>query len=160
MADRQAEQWEIDTRIKDALKQNFRPEFLNRIDEIVIFHSLSKENLAKIVDIQLRDVAKRLADRQITLDVSDAAEKFLGELGWDPAFGARPLKRVIQQQIENGLAQRILAGEVADGDLVNIDATGKSLTFDVVRDLPGSDTSETAEPSPDETVVEGELIDE
>jgi ATP-dependent Clp protease ATP-binding subunit ClpB len=140
LAARSAEQWEIEAQIKDALKQHFRPEFLNRIDEVVVFHSLTRENLAAIVEIQLRHVEERLADRHIALDVSDEAKSLLGELGWDPSFGARPLKRVIQQKLENALAGKILAGELRDGDEVKVDASGKSLAFDIRRSEPRSET--------------------
>ncbi|RPI61760.1 MAG: AAA family ATPase, partial [Planctomycetaceae bacterium] len=129
LTEKQADQWEIDAQIKDALKQHFRPEFLNRIDEVIVFHSLTKENLKGIVDIQLRSLTGRLADRKITTDVTDAAKELLAELGWDPAFGARPLKRVIQQEIENPLSLKMLAGEIGDGSHVRIDAAGKGFKF-------------------------------
>jgi ATP-dependent Clp protease ATP-binding subunit ClpB len=129
LGERSAEQWEIEARVADALKQSFRPEFLNRIDETVVFGSLDKGHLAAIADIQMREVSKRLTDRQITIEITDAAKDLLGELGWDPSFGARPLKRVLQQKIENGLAERILRGEIHDSSHVVIDAAGKSFTF-------------------------------
>jgi ATP-dependent Clp protease ATP-binding subunit ClpB len=131
LAERQAEQWEIEARIKDSLKQVFRPEFLNRIDEIIVFHQLSKESLARIVDIQIRELCKRLAGRKITLDLDDEARKLVAEFGWDEAYGARPLKRVIQQKIENELAQRILRGEIADGSHVTVTVKGKGFAFEV-----------------------------
>ena len=131
LAERSAEQWEIEAQIKDALKQHFRPEFLNRIDEVIVFQQLSKEHIAAIVDIQMAAVAKRLADRKIGLEVTDSARALLAELGWDPAFGARPLKRVIQQKIENSLAQKMLAGEVAEGSHVVVNGAGKSFRFEV-----------------------------
>jgi len=133
MADRQAEQWEIDAQLSDALKQSFRPEFLNRIDETVIFHSLTQEDLAAIVDIQIRELSGRLADRKITVQVAGEAKALLGELGYDASFGARPLKRLIQQKLENALAQRILAGEIRDGDHVVIGAQGRTFTFEARR---------------------------
>jgi len=129
LSESNAEAWEVEGHVKDALKQHFRPEFLNRIDETVIFHSLTRENLAAIVDIQMGEVARRLADRKITIDVTDAAKVLLAELGWDPSFGARPLKRVIRQKIENALADRILRGEIAEGAQVTIDARGKGFAF-------------------------------
>ncbi|HDZ22233.1 hypothetical protein LCGC14_0449980 [marine sediment metagenome] len=131
LTERHAEQWEIDASLADALKQHFRPEFLNRIDETVIFHALTKEDLAGIVDIQLAELAERLDDRRITVEVSDEAKKLLGELGYDAAFGARPLKRLIQQKIDNGLAKRILEGDIHDGQHVTISAQGRTFTFDV-----------------------------
>jgi len=129
MTETQAEQWEIEAQIKDALKQTFRPEFLNRIDETVVFHSLTKENLAAIVDIQMAEVSRRLADRHITIAITDAAKELLSELGWDPSFGARPLQRLIQQKIENALADRILRGQIHDNDHITIDAAGKGFVF-------------------------------
>jgi len=131
LAEKQAEQWEIEARIKDALKQVFRPEFLNRIDEIIVFHQLDKESLARIVDIQVRELSKRLAGRKITLDLDDEARKLIAEFGWDEAYGARPLKRVIQQKIENELAQRILRGQIADGAHVTVTVKGKGFAFEV-----------------------------
>ncbi len=151
LTEKEAEQWEIEAQITDALKQSFRPEFLNRIDEIVVFHSLSKEQLAAIADIQMGEVAKRLGDHKITLEVTDAAKDLIGELGWDPSFGARPLKRVLQQHIENGLADRILCGEIPDGSHVTIDAAGKGFTFKATQEKPAA---------PSETkVVEGEIAE-
>ena len=116
-----AEEWEIEAAVKDMLKQYFRPEFLNRIDETIVFHPLSREQLTKIVDVQLNHLRKRLASRNLRLDVSAEAEKLLAEEGYDPVYGARPLKRVIQQRIENPLASRILRGEFAEGDAIRID---------------------------------------
>jgi len=127
----QAEGWEIEARLKDALKQQFRPEFLNRIDEVIVFHSLDKEALAGVVKIQLDLLSRRLADRKIDLVVTDAAGELTAEMGYDHAFGARPLKRLIQQKIENRLAQKILAGEIPDGSTVTVDAQGKSFVFTV-----------------------------
>jgi ATP-dependent Clp protease ATP-binding subunit ClpB len=131
LAENQAEQWEIEARIKDALKQVFRPEFLNRIDEIIVFHQLTKENLAAIVDIQVGELSKRLAGRKITLELDEEARELIAELGWDSAYGARPLKRVIQQKIENELAQRILRGEIGDGAHVEVTVKGKTFVFEV-----------------------------
>ena len=129
LAKRDAEAWEIETQLTEALRQHFRPEFLNRIDETVIFHSLTKENLSAIVEIQIGNLSRRLAERHISIEVTKAAKSLLGELGYDPSFGARPLKRLIQQKIENGLAGRILRGEVHEGEHVVIDAKGKTFMF-------------------------------
>ena len=129
LAEKKAEEWEIEVQLMEALKASFRPEFINRIDETVVFHSLSKKDLAGIVDIQVGELAKRLADRKITLEVTEAAKNLVTELGYDPSFGARPLKRLVQQKLENVLAGKILAGEIADGQHVVIDAEGKSFTF-------------------------------
>ena len=127
----EAEEWEMEAQLKEALKQHFRPEFLNRIDETVVFHSLSKDNLGDIVQIQLRDLAARLADRKIGFNVTPAAKEWLADVGYDVAFGARPLKRVIQRELENVLAQRMLAGEVQEGQHVTVDTNGAVLQFDV-----------------------------
>jgi ATP-dependent Clp protease ATP-binding subunit ClpB len=107
----------------------FRPELLNRIDEIVVFHQLKKENLGAIVEIQLARLRTRLAERQMVLELSDAAKAQLASEGWDPAFGARPLKRTIQQRIENPLAGKILQGEFHAGDRIHVDYQGKSFVF-------------------------------
>ena len=109
----------------------FRPEFINRIDDMVRFNELTKEDLRQIVDIQLDIFRKRLADRRITLDVSDAASDWLANEGYDPDFGARPLKRVVQKHIADALAVRLLEGDVSDDATisVDIDAEGENLTF-------------------------------
>ncbi len=155
-----AEAWELEARLKDALKEHFRPEFLNRIDETVIFHSLSKEDLAAIVDIQVSELAERLADRKITVEVTDAARSLVAELGCDPSFGARPLKRLVQQKLENALASRILAGRIADGQHVTIDAEGKSFTFRAADATapPPTVAAATAKDQPE--VVQGEIVEE
>ena len=118
-------------RMKDAvleeLRRHFRPEFLNRVDETIVFHSLSEEHLKQIVDIQLNGLRKRLADRHVELELTDRARGYLVRSGYDPAYGARPLKRAIQREIETPMARRILAGEVRDGQqvLVDLDSSGK-----------------------------------
>jgi ATP-dependent Clp protease ATP-binding subunit ClpB len=114
--------WEIEAQIRGLLKQHFRPEFLNRVDEIVIFHTLGKAHLKHIVEIQLRNLEARLKTRGMHLQITDGAKNQLGERGYDPAFGARPLKRVIQQEIENPLATHILDDNFQEGDTVHIDA--------------------------------------
>ena len=122
------------TQLRDAMAQAagtiFRPELLNRIDEIVVFHQLKKEALGRIVEIQLARLSKRLAERGITIELTDTAKSQLAEEGWDPAYGARPLKRTIQQRIENALASRILAGEFGPSDTIGVDYQGKSFTFE------------------------------
>jgi ATP-dependent Clp protease ATP-binding subunit ClpB len=122
LSSRGAPEWEIEAAVKDMLKQYFRPEFLNRIDETIVFHPLSKEQLTKIVDVQLNNLRKRLVTRGLKLAISQQAEHLLAEEGYDPLYGARPLKRVIQQRIENPLASRILRGEFAEGDTIRVDA--------------------------------------
>ncbi len=134
LTEHEAEDWEIEVKLNEALKTKFQPEFLNRIDEIVIFHTLSKENLASIVDIQMGELANRLADRKISIAVTEAAKALVAELGYDPSFGARPLKRLIQQKLENQIASKILKGEVPDGSSVSVDASGKSFIFSVMPD--------------------------
>ncbi|MFC2585927.1 MAG: AAA family ATPase, partial [Corynebacterium matruchotii] len=104
----------------DAVKKAFKPEFINRLDDVVIFDPLSKDQLTSIVDIQIRDLAERLASRRLTLKVSDDAKEWLADRGYDPAYGARPLRRLIQQAIGDALAKKLLAGEIRDGDTVNV----------------------------------------
>jgi ATP-dependent Clp protease ATP-binding subunit ClpB len=129
MTDQGALDMEIEAHIRTLLKQHLRPELLNRIDETITFHQLTREHLAGIVQIQLRDLQQRLADRDLHLQISDAAMYALAEEGFDPQFGARPLKRVIQQRIENPLATQLLAGEFTPGDTVHVDYEGKSFRF-------------------------------
>ena len=120
-------------RSADALREVFRPEFLNRIDEVVEFHALTKEQLAEVVELQLRRLTERLAERGLGLEVTDAAKEQLVEAGWDPTYGARPLKRAIQRLVENPLALRLLEGEFAEGDTVRVDAREGELTFEKAR---------------------------
>jgi len=122
LAGKEGSEWEIEGQVRSLLRQHFRPEFLNRVDEIVIFHTLGKEHLKHIVDIQLRNLENRLKARGLHLAISDKAKEQLGERGYDPAFGARPLKRLIQQDIENPLATHLLNGDFGEGDTVEIDA--------------------------------------
>jgi ATP-dependent Clp protease ATP-binding subunit ClpB len=111
------------------VRARFRPEFLNRVDEIILFHRLKREQMAAIVDIQIRRLDKLLADRKITIDLDDAAKNWLADKGYDPAYGARPLKRVIQKYLQDPLAELILSGRVKDGDRVAVSATKFGLTF-------------------------------
>jgi len=124
--------WEIEAHVKDALKQLFKPEFLNRVDEIIVFHMLDKEHLRQIVDIQLNFLAERLNGRNIKLKFTDSARKQIMDEGYDPAFGARPLKRTIQQRLENPLAAELLAGKFIDGDKIKINADGHKFSFEKV----------------------------
>jgi ATP-dependent Clp protease ATP-binding subunit ClpB len=124
--------WEIEAHVKDALKQVFKPEFLNRIDEIIVFHMLTKADLRKIVDIQLNDLAARLNVRDIEVEFTDDAREQIMDEGYDPVFGARPIKRTIQQQLENPLAAELLAGKFADGDAIKIDADSHKFTFEKI----------------------------
>jgi ATP-dependent Clp protease ATP-binding subunit ClpB len=117
-------------RSEEDLRATFRPEFLNRIDEIVVFHPLSREHLSEIVELQLRRLEARLAERGIRIELTDAAKEFLAEAGWDPTYGARPLKRAIQRLVENPLAMRLLDNEFADGDTVLLDVRDGELVFE------------------------------
>ncbi|HHH26931.1 MAG TPA: AAA family ATPase, partial [Polyangiaceae bacterium] len=159
MTEQGAEDWEIEAAVRDLIRrgagadvagkptidpetgevrasmdigtrgQFFKPELLNRIDEIVVFHQLKKDQLSQIVEILIKNLRARLAEREITLEITDAAKARLAEEGYDPAFGARPLKRTIQHRIENPLASKILAGEFGPGDTIRIDAEGTRFTF-------------------------------
>ena len=124
--------WEIEAHVKDALKQLFKPEFLNRVDEIIVFRMLSKDDLRKIVDIQLNYLAERLNGRDIMVEFTDSAREQIMDEGYDPVFGARPIKRTIQQQLENPLAAELLAGKFADGDTIKIDADSHKFTFEKI----------------------------
>ena len=117
-------------RSTEALTEHFRPEFLNRIDEIVEFKALSREQLADIVELQLGRLRERLAERGLALELTDAAKEAIAEAGWDPAYGARPLKRAIQRLLENRLALRLLEGDFGDGDTIRVDAQNGDLVFE------------------------------
>ena len=130
--------------------QHFRPEFINRVDEAVVFHPLGREQIRAITEIQVQYLHERLAERDMGLEVSTGALDRLGEAGFDPVYGARPLKRAIQQQLENPLAQEILAGVFASGDLIHVNTTADGLTFS-----RGSNVDEDEEG----VVIEGELAD-
>ncbi|MCH2135928.1 MAG: ATP-dependent chaperone ClpB [Phycisphaerales bacterium] len=119
----------IEGEVRETLKQTLRPELLNRIDDTIVFHALSKEQIRDIVGVQIEHLRSRMAQRGFDLSVSDAAIDQLAQDGWDPTFGARPLKRVIQQRLENEIARRILSGEVGEGDLVQVDAFEGTLTI-------------------------------
>jgi ATP-dependent Clp protease ATP-binding subunit ClpB len=114
---------EMKKRVTEALEAHFRPEFLNRVDETVIFRRLGADELQGIIDIQLRIVEKRLTDRKIGIELSKAARAFLAKQGYDPAYGARPLKRAVQQFILNPLSNRIISGEFTEGDKIMIDVS-------------------------------------
>jgi ATP-dependent Clp protease ATP-binding subunit ClpB len=117
-------------RSADALRDVFRPEFLNRVDEVIEFKPLSKEQIAEIVELQLGKLRERLAERRIELELTEAAKETLAEAGWDPAYGARPLKRAIQRLVENPLALRLLEGDFADGDTIRVDAEEGEIRFE------------------------------
>jgi ATP-dependent Clp protease ATP-binding subunit ClpB len=122
---------EAKARVMDSLKQTFRPEFLNRVDDIVVFHPLDDKELTHIVDLRLKDLEKLLADRRITLELTDAARKAIFKTGYDRAYGARPLKRAIQRLVQDKLAVKILDGTVLHGDHVVVDAGKAGLEFTV-----------------------------
>ena len=130
LTEEQGADWEIEAHVKDVLKQVFKPEFLNRIDEVIVFHMLSRDHLKKIVDIQLGYLGERLKDRKIRIEFTDKAKDMVMEEGYDPVFGARPLKRTIQQQVENPLAMELLAGRFTDGDTIRIDAGPHGFVFE------------------------------
>ncbi|HRX37445.1 MAG TPA: ATP-dependent chaperone ClpB, partial [Aestuariivirga sp.] len=115
--------------VMGVVRGHFRPEFLNRLDEIILFHRLKRENMGSIVDIQIGRLRKLLTDRKIGIDISDAARDWLADKGYDPAYGARPLKRVIQKNLQDPLAEELLAGRIKDGDTVKVDAEAGELTF-------------------------------
>ncbi|HEY8640855.1 MAG TPA: ATP-dependent chaperone ClpB, partial [Solirubrobacterales bacterium] len=117
-------------RIEEILATTFKPEFLNRIDDVVIFHRLSKEDIARIVELQVLQLAGRVRERGIEIELTDGARTLLGNLGYDPTYGARPLKRVIQKQLIDKLALRILEGEFSEGDMVRVDAENGELVFE------------------------------
>ena len=123
---------EMEKRVTEALRAHFKPEFLNRIDETIIFKNLTREQLIKIVDIQVRTLRDRLAARNIDLTLSEAVMAFISEKGYDPVYGARPLKRVIQQTIENPLSMDILKGNILDGDRVRADIDGDQIVFNTI----------------------------
>jgi ATP-dependent Clp protease ATP-binding subunit ClpB len=116
---------------KDELQHVFRPEFLNRVDEIIVFHRLTEDHLKKIVEIQLAGLRARLAERHIELTLSDAARNHLVRIGYDPTYGARPLKRAIQKEVETPLARKLVAAEIRDGQTVHVDVHDNQLQFEV-----------------------------
>jgi len=129
--------WEIEAHVTDVLKQIFSPEFLNRIDETIVFHTLNREHLRDIVAIQLKHLETRLRHRQILLEFTESAVDQITEEGFDPAYGARPLKRAIQRRLENPLASKLLSGEFKEGDTVRGDANHYTFTFDKLEDATG-----------------------
>jgi ATP-dependent Clp protease ATP-binding subunit ClpB len=114
----------------DALREHFRPEFLNRVDEIIVFHALSREDMKQIIDIQIAGLMKRLEERKIHVQLTDAAKEHLVREGYDPTYGARPLKRTIQRQVLDPLALRVLEGEFVEGDTIRADVGAKGLAFE------------------------------
>ncbi|MFN9720641.1 MAG: AAA family ATPase, partial [Planctomycetota bacterium] len=125
----QADEKEIHHRVMDALRSHFLPEFLNRVDEVIVFHPLGREEIREIVDLQLNKLNLQLEKNGYKLEVSDAAKDLLAADGYDPAYGARPLKRVIQQRLQNALANELLAGSFLQGDTIMIDAARDGFVF-------------------------------
>ncbi|MCI0527381.1 MAG: AAA family ATPase [Nitrospira sp.] len=122
---------EMKRRVLEALRASFKPEFLNRIDDVIIFHSLNREHLKAIIEIQLESLKKRLIERKIEIQLTEKAKELLAEIGYDPTYGARPLKRAIQNLVQNPLAMKILEGTFSEGDkiLVDTDLSGKGMAF-------------------------------
>jgi ATP-dependent Clp protease ATP-binding subunit ClpB len=120
---------EMKSRVMEALRGNFRPEFLNRVDEMIIFHGLLKSQLREIVKLQVARLDERLEDRKMAVTLSESALDFLAEVGYDPVYGARPLKRAIQRELETQLAKAILRGEFAAGDTIAVDVKNERLSF-------------------------------
>jgi ATP-dependent Clp protease ATP-binding subunit ClpB len=117
------------------VRATFRPEFLNRVDEVIVFQPLGRDEIAQIVDIQLRALEQRLAARKLAVELSDAARDYLADKGFDPTYGARPLKRLIQREVQDALAMKLLAGEIREGDTVEIDRSADGLEFPVADPL-------------------------
>jgi ATP-dependent Clp protease ATP-binding subunit ClpB len=111
----------VEPQVMEVVRAHFRPEFLNRLDEVILFHRLGAEHMAPIVEIQVARVQKLLKDRKIVLDLTDAAKRWLGRVGYDPVYGARPLKRAVQRYLQDPLAEKLLAGEIPDGSMVKVD---------------------------------------
>jgi ATP-dependent Clp protease ATP-binding subunit ClpC len=117
------------SRVMEALKASFRPEFLNRVDETIVFHGLEKEHIVQIVDLMMKDLHKRLAEQNMTMEVTEEAKAKLVEDGYDPAYGARPLRRTIQRQVEDPLAEDLLRGRYKAGDVVRVDVTKEGIAL-------------------------------
>ena len=132
--------------VMDAVRSHFRPEFLNRLDETIIFDRLSREDMTGIVSVQLLLLYNRLSSRKIMLSLSDAAQKWLADEGYDPVFGARPLKRVIQRALQDPLAEMILAGDISEGETLAVDASTDGLII-------GDRLSQSNQKAPDQTVL-------
>jgi ATP-dependent Clp protease ATP-binding subunit ClpB len=126
--------------VMNALRSHFRPEFVNRVDDMVVFHPLTREHIRRIVDVQLKRLASRLDERRIRIALSDAARDFLGNAGFDPAYGARPLKRAIQRHVLDPLAMEILEGTITDDSVVYIDRVDDHLTIEP-KETPLAQTS-------------------
>ena len=141
------------TKVHEELKQHFRPEFLNRIDDIVVFHQLSREEITQIVDLMVAGLEKRLKDKDMGIELTQAAKVLLAERGYDPVLGARPLRRTIQREIEDVLSEKILFGELKPGQIVVIDVEGEGADAKLV--FTGNDRSPFPDLPPVEVTTEG-----
>jgi ATP-dependent Clp protease ATP-binding subunit ClpB len=121
---------QLKERVMEALRLHFRPEFLNRVDDILIFHRLTLEQLRQIVDLQMARLRKLLEERHIELELTDKAKEFLAEAGYDPVYGARPLRRAIQRYVQDQLAPKLLSGDFKEGDTILVDGNKEGLTFE------------------------------
>jgi ATP-dependent Clp protease ATP-binding subunit ClpB len=119
----------MQTRVTSALRKHFRPEFLNRIDDIIIFHALGRDELSQIVALQIQRIQGMLADQKLKLEITPAARNHIAEIGYDPTYGARPLKRAIQRELQNPIATKILENTFTEGDTILIDLVGDGLKF-------------------------------
>ena len=128
-AEEQAAYDKMKARVMDALKATFRPEFLNRVDETIVFHALEKEHILSIVDLMMKDLHKRLQEQEISMEVTPEAKEKLVEEGYDPAYGARPLRRTIQRLVEDPLAEDLLQGRYKAGDTVKVDVTKDGISL-------------------------------
>jgi ATP-dependent Clp protease ATP-binding subunit ClpC len=135
------EEEQIERRLKEELKRTFRPEFLNRIDEVIVFHRLPEASLFRVVDKMLDELRARLAERQLTLELTDEARGWLVKNGYDEAYGARPLRRLIQKEVENALARRVLGSDFAEGERIMVTVDGDRLAFE--RLAPALEVTET-----------------
>src|SRR5690625_3646903 len=132
------------TKVNEELKQHFRPEFLNRVDDVIVFPQLSQDEIHKIVDLMVHKLSERLADRDMDIELTEAAHQLIAERGYDPVLGARPLRRAIQREIEDQLSEKILYGELHAGQKVIVDATGEGLLGEFT--FTGVDKQEEKEP--------------
>ena len=121
---------DMEQKMSNEIKSYFRPEFINRIDDTIIFHSLGKQQLVTIIDIQLKNIAKRLAEKNLTMQINDKVKRHLIQVGYDPQFGARPLKRTIQELLLNPLATQLLSGKIKEGDCIQINLVKEDITFE------------------------------
>ncbi len=142
---------DVRLRVMGELRSHFRPEFLNRVDEIVLFKPLSLEEIERVVDLQIDDVRRRLADRRMTIALTEAGRALIARAGYDPVYGARPLRRYIQREVETRIGRALLSGEIYDGATIVLDAEGEELVVSW-RD-PGDETPPEAEAEPAEAVA-------